>query len=409
MAMKTKNIVMLVAIPILVAVFVLSGNSNLPRLYVAEYLLHKGHIEQHEYNETLKFDDTLGVIIIPVVVNGVKGRFLLDTGAPNVITPDFAARVSAETGGLFRFTTTDVDSVGNEIKGEFSTLDSVHIGSLSYRDINFLVMPLFPEGGVVSDCLHLDGVIGANLMRKSVWKIDYVNRTIVITNSPDDPGSLTGFDSVPFRPDIKGTPQIDLDIDGVAVKDIKFDTGSNGHLSILKAYQSQFPADPGNEFYVDGRVQYGAGGKSQQTRTGFRVFDKVQIGPLSFDDETVEFNEYSAILGNRILKNYDIILDWTSSEILLKEVKKYQDRRNFDFVMEVRSEGIFVTGLYSHSAVPLLAGDQIVFWNGTDIRSLSGDQTCKFLSASWRGNSSGDVNLRVIRDSEEIPVTWVRN
>ncbi|MEG9862253.1 MAG: aspartyl protease family protein [Parvularculales bacterium] len=371
-----------------------------------ELYFDRGYVEQQEYKEILKFDDTLGTIIIQVGINGVKGRFLLDTGAPNTITPDFAERVSAETDGLFA--TMGMDIGGNVIKGELTTLDTLHIGSLTYRDVNFVVTSLF-EGGIVSHCLGLDGVIGANLMRKSVWKIDYVNRNILIADSPDDLGDLTGFDSIPFRTTTQGTPLIDLNIDGVIVKDINFDTGLSGHLSILKEYQGIFPDDPKNDFYVDGRATYGAGGKSQQTRTDFKVFNKVKIGTLSFDNLAVGFSEYHSLLGNRILENYDVILDWNSSKVLWKEVVQYQDKRNFDFASDVNTEGFFITGIYSNSSIPLLTGDQIVSWNGKDMRDMTESQKCDFLSSYVRGESSGDINLRVLRDSEEVPVTWVRD
>ena len=46
----------------------------------------KGTILQKKYYEVIQYESVYDKIIIPVTINGKNYRFLLDTGAPNLIS-----------------------------------------------------------------------------------------------------------------------------------------------------------------------------------------------------------------------------------------------------------------------------------------------------------------------------------
>ena len=48
--------------------------------------LNKGNTQEQNYYSEIQFEYVNGKIIIPVIINEITYRFLLDTGAPNLIT-----------------------------------------------------------------------------------------------------------------------------------------------------------------------------------------------------------------------------------------------------------------------------------------------------------------------------------
>ena len=140
-------------------------------------LMKSGEVEQEEFNVKIPFEYRLGLIILKVDIAGKEYDFVLDTGAPSVISKELAKKLD-----LSNITEQKV----GDSQGEDYNLGLTTIEKLSISDINFL-----NTGAVIADlnqsqevgCLKIDGFIGSNLMRKAIWKFDYQNQIITITNS----------------------------------------------------------------------------------------------------------------------------------------------------------------------------------------------------------------------------------
>jgi hypothetical protein len=59
-------------------------------------LMQEGSVEQEQFYASVPFEFRAGIPVMQVEVNGEKGWFLFDTGAPNVISKKFAARLNLQ-------------------------------------------------------------------------------------------------------------------------------------------------------------------------------------------------------------------------------------------------------------------------------------------------------------------------
>ena len=82
-----------------------------------------------QFAVTIPYTMERGKMIVSAEVNGVKGRFVLDTGAPCALSSEFArkAGISPEQ------EITASDSNGNPVKTRVLMLGSLKLGATSFR------------------------------------------------------------------------------------------------------------------------------------------------------------------------------------------------------------------------------------------------------------------------------------
>ena len=68
----------------MLAILVLSSCMSSAKLFL------RGKSPKETYSEQIPFQRSLGLIILPVKINGNSYRFLFDTGAPMVVSPKLA-------------------------------------------------------------------------------------------------------------------------------------------------------------------------------------------------------------------------------------------------------------------------------------------------------------------------------
>lgn len=364
-------------------------------------LLKSGSVQQNGYTETIPFELRAGVPIIAAVVNGQKGYFLFDTGAPNVISNAFAKKlnVSVVTSGNVR------DSGGNVIaKQSFVYLDEVALGNVVFNNTGAIIQDL--NASRVMRCLGIDGIIGANLMRKSYVKIDNTNNTITLTDGLENFGITEAYDTLNFSTNISGTPLVTLTLDTIDVFNVEFDTGSNGQISLpqsnLKKISKTRDLD---KAVLLGNASYGVGGKSKNDTIQYAVIQELAIGSQTFTNQIVKFSTYGDTIGCSFLKNYTIVLDWVTNRIYLKENQSYDNSviNHFGFLLEVEDSGVFVGAIFLNSSSDgkLQLGDKILKINNTNIEQLTNEEVCANISnESWEYKTKDSLSITVERDGQ---------
>jgi hypothetical protein len=297
--------------------------------------MQEGSVEQEQFNATVPFEFRAGIPVMQVEVNGEKGWFLFDTGAPNVISKEFAARLNLQAEAKGRIN----DSGGNSTTGnDYISLDKFTIGGVSFLNTGGVVQDL--RASDIFKCLNIDGIIGANLMRQAFWKLDYTKETISLSSHINDFALDSTYMSMPFDVKFTGTPIVDIELAELTVKKMIFDTGSNGHFSMplvsLKALQDTIEVKTTWEL---GATSYGVGGKALSDTIFYAVIDTMHLGEISVPNNVVAFAEHSDNFGNEFFKNYDVILDWDSRQIYMREVSPYDNS-----VLETHGFGVNLTG-----------------------------------------------------------------
>lgn len=100
-------------------------------------LMKSGEVEQKEFNVKIPFEYRLGLIILRVDIASKEYDFVLDTGAPSVISKELAKKLD-----LSNITEQKV----GDSQGEDSNLGFTKIEKLSISNINFL-----NTGAVIAD------------------------------------------------------------------------------------------------------------------------------------------------------------------------------------------------------------------------------------------------------------------
>jgi hypothetical protein len=165
-------------------------------------------------------------IYLDVEING-KGpfKFLFDTGAVNVLTPEAAQRLGLATSGKVI-----AKGTGGVQSASEANVESVRIGEAILHDQKFYVLEL-PSSDVIGK--KVDGLIGHGWLSVLPTKIDYAGSRI--TFYPAKGYRYAGTASgLPLR--LRGTrPQVEATVDGVPGK-FTVDTGSSGSLILFPAF-----------------------------------------------------------------------------------------------------------------------------------------------------------------------------
>lgn len=139
--------------------------------------LNQGYAEPKEYFVSIPYTEVKGKIIIDVVVNKKKRKFILDTGAPTVISDALYEEISPKSLGKIEIS----DQSGAKDSINVVSLSGIEISNVNFKDIPAVVTK---ESKLFFECFGAEGFIGSNLLRNSIIQFDYRSKTITITDNP---------------------------------------------------------------------------------------------------------------------------------------------------------------------------------------------------------------------------------
>ena len=185
-----------------------------------------GTIAATHYSDTVSFNFDYNLPLIAVEIEGEIYNFLLDTGAPSVISPELFQKLQLKS-----LHSTKISDSNNTSNTEIITqVPKMKIGNLIYENMGVFVIDL--KNSFALKCFKLDGIIGANQMAKSYWKLDYENNSCHISSELNQE-TIQDFEVVNFIPKMgQLTPLVNLEIENIWFNQVTFDTGYNGTISL---------------------------------------------------------------------------------------------------------------------------------------------------------------------------------
>lgn len=285
----------------LVAVALLSACSNIKKLY------REGEVDQSHFFTKISFESKLDLMIIPVGINGQTYYFLFDTGAPTVISKEVFQNLGKQSLGKRKAG----DSQGSSQNLEFVVIDSVRIGDVNFTNTAALIADL--KAAVEINCLKIDGIIGANLMKLAYWKIDPLGQAIFCASNLSDLTSGLGDSiSLSFQPNFVFKPYISLSVDGQVVKHVLWDTGAGDYISLGKNLMKTENVLA----KYQGLGSTGLYGSKMDTLWIGKT--NLEIGSFSQKCEvTYKSGNAKGILGMDFMKQFVFILNWKDQQIEL--------------------------------------------------------------------------------------------
>jgi len=136
---------------------------------------NQGGASEKEYFSTLPYKELKGKMIVEAIINEKTYHFVLDTGAPMVISKKLSAELNLPAVARMEI----IDQGGLKDSMQVVSLPRIRIGEINFNDTPALV-----SADPVFDCLGIDGLIGSNILRNSTVQFSSRTRSIIITNTP---------------------------------------------------------------------------------------------------------------------------------------------------------------------------------------------------------------------------------
>lgn len=245
-------------------------------------------------------------IIVEAKVNGVPGRFILDTGAFSIAL----SRNFADRAGVKRQFAATFGGVSGSLRGEIAKADTVEVGGNVLHDV------LLSAGGGEVDKEAPDGLLGFDLLAGAIVNVNLDDQTTTIldpkTHQVDrNQGILVAADLS------SGTPYIPMKVDGKVDVNALLDSGAGTYV----LYSPKL-INHGVRMMVDETTlasHLAIGGISGGYEIGScGNLDKISVGPVVYEHAPAcqvrsSVGEREIIVGLDFLKGFNIVFDYPDS------------------------------------------------------------------------------------------------
>lgn len=274
---------------------------------------------------------TGGVIMLKATFNNLSDslNFILDTGS-GAISIDSSTTIEFKIPN--RPSGRSVSGIAGIREVNFAENNTLHLPGLSIDSLDFFVNDYSILTSVYG--IKVDGIIGYSFLSKYIVAIDYDSMLIKVYS----PGSFDYPRGYTFLRPIFTT----LPIQPMLIKDERkmranfyFDTGAGLCFLLTKQFLEDSLFLKKKRKPVTIQVQ-GLGGKKQMQLT---IIRQIQLGPFRFsrvptnilDDEhnALSYPFLAGLVGNDILRRFNVILNYRQRLIALKPNSHYHD--SFDY------------------------------------------------------------------------------
>ncbi len=361
-------------------------------------LFQESSRSQEAFKTVISFEERSALIIVPVEVGGKTRYFLLDTGAPNIITPELAKELNLKA--IKSLNVRDINGRAN--KQQLVSIDSISLGGISFYQTAAIVADLSAQTELA--CLGIDGLIGANLLKGACLQIDYAKRSLVLSSSIDSLPMSQDAVKWPFTTTAQGTPKVTILVNGLTFNALTVDTGSDGWIDLSEAAHSKVkeagPMKSRTGFGVTSVGLYGQNDPHPIHRTwveDVRISETSAPMPASIDFQGKGGRQ---TIGNAFWRQYVVTIDWKGNQLLLEPKEGYQISEFKDFGFRTYySEGQLRIGVVWKDSEAdrqgLKTGDRILFMNGMDCINFSDRQYCRFFLEKPLENTWDKVDLLI--------------
>ena len=252
-------------------------------------------------------------VTLQVVVDGVQGTFVLDTGIGlTILSESFAAAVGCAPQGL---TYTGRRMSGQEVAAPVGRVQSLKLGGLGREDVGVGVIDLvgLPQG--------IDGFLSLEFFRDSPFTVDYAAQTIVVESEQSllvraDEGAC--IDVRVERDDHAATVFVPFEIPGNGPIEVEVDMGSDT-LILDEALASRVGVDLANTAVRTVEDQDETGHTYVRHFAGIRgSIGSAQAPSVRQLNPDVMFQKiiYDGLVGHSFLRNFVVTYDLPRSRMI---------------------------------------------------------------------------------------------
>lgn len=316
---------------------------------------HSGFYQEIPY-ETLN-----NKIIIQAEVEGIKGKYLFDTGAPVCITYSRMQKGPEKEVILQRVK----DAHNNETTFQQITLQSIKLDSINFKDIPALV---FDEGNPL-EYFGVDGIIGSSLFPDAVVRLDPRRKVLTIASDTGRMG-LNPRNAMDMDRDEQNIPYIMVGLSRELREQVMFDTGSSSFYEMNEPIYHKIANAQGIVTLSKGNgvLSMGIGGMEKKSDK-YRVrVDSMSLGTALFTNViTVTENAFSSRIGNGLLKYGSVTLDFPGNKFYFvpnDTVPVDLDYKSWNVEVIASGDSLIAGFIWQSMAGQLQGGEKVVAING---------------------------------------------
>lgn len=332
----------------------------------AQFSFNRGKAAVKNYYEEIPYEELQGKIITEARLEGIKGRFIWDTGAMTVVCRSLAQKLNCESVCYLPIT----DSNGAEDSLEVVILKQVEIGNTVFTGIPAIVLA---DTSFFMKCLQTDGMIGSNLLRNSIVQFRSRERRILMTDRIKNLNTGRAEKIPMLKAGLQSDPVITIRLKEGVNLELLFDTGDDGFLNISERNFVFLGERRPDAWEIvgegEGNNLLGLWGEGSLLEKKYRVrIDRMGLGKIRFENVyAVTISGDNSHLGADLL-NYGVVtLDYRRShfyfEPFLMGNLPFQKEKVWQ-VMPIFAGNRLRIGLIWEEISGVSVGDEIVEING---------------------------------------------
>jgi Aspartyl protease len=233
-------------------------------------------------------------ILVDATVNGVKGRFILDTGSDSIVLDDsFAdrAKVEALKGS------SDAYVMIGATKSRVRSVSDLTIGGASLQNVLVHSQDFKHDDSRGIDREGYAGLLGFDLFAGAVVKLDIYKSQMTILDPSTDLSTTSG---IPLLVDLsQGIPTVPMILNKKVPVNAMLDTG-----------------DPGLVFFGPDLIEK----RGLNWFRGCNTVDSLSLGPIVYEGQTAcewPFASNYVLLGYDFLKHFDFVFDYPHGRMFM--------------------------------------------------------------------------------------------
>mgnify|MGYP003605963818 CR=1 FL=1 len=333
----------------------------------------KGSIDQKKYFEEIPYDLVKEKIVVPVTINGKVYRFLLDTGAPNLISQKLFDELN-----LVEISSVKINDANNLVQSMRATeIPKVKIGSLNFKNQIALIYDIHSNN--LLSCYNIDGFIGSNLLRKSVLKINTSQKKIYITNNVKNLKPKTK----PSKIELVGTqkaPYVKFNFVGKNNNKVSemvlIDTGMDGYYDMANQNFNYFKESGVFEIVAESKGVSGIGifGAGPSNLQRLLKVETAVLNNVSFKNLLIEtMDDTNSRIGLEFLNHGDLIIDFKHKQAYFEAQDTISLENKIPKYIPTMIDNKFVIGMvWDENLAKLInSGDEIMSIDSKKVNELS--------------------------------------
>jgi len=401
--MKTKNFTAFKIVSLLILILFSSA------IYSQKINLSSVTIDQKNYYEELKFEVVLEKIIIPVTINNKTYKFLLDTGAPNIISNTVLKDLEIQN--QKNISVSDANNKKQDMN--MVGVKSIKINNLDFQNTVALVSDL--DNHFLLKCYEIDGFIGSNLLQNSILKISLKDKKIIIT---DDIKKLKTT-AKPTKLKLIGaqkSPFIALNVFGKnnekGSEYALLDTGMDGLYDISNRTNTIFQKENVVEKLAtnSGASDVGLFGVNVSKEQQLIKVNAVEINQTTFENiVTTTTDDNNSRIGLDLLKYGDVIIDFKSKKFYFEAEKKIDlnDKHPIVSLSFDENKKIIVGHVWNNDYLDKIQfGDEVIRLDNYNFREMN---VCDILTTRQLIKSKSSYEMEILRKDNTTFVLKIEN